>query len=493
MALGQHLIPSRTQKLSLAAAMILVYGESSTVPFYELSVLNRSALFICANDTYNRLMFKVWRILLISLALIALPTSVIAVGIQSSNAGIDSAAQDNFGRQSADYRLVVAKNVAKATPGNMGSFVLPQQYNPEISNSIEINVLQTDLATYYPLDTNTGETTYDDSIEHKSARLINGTSWINGKLGSALAFDGKDDYVVAEFAPGLKSTPGTTWSAWIKPSNVDNVTQDQMILSMQGPNNLRLFGRKLFGSFKVNGQAQSVSGITALENNNWYHIASTYDGSSFKLYLNGSLEAELTNLTGAVELDTGQFEIGRWQASDPRYYQGQVDEVKLYTTALNAEQIRLGYTANLGGVNSAQPLFVVEPGASQTSGVEPKILSDASAFQFSLNEDNPLTQAGGSAYIPSISGTFSNPQEWSEGTTNGLGFSWINSDLGIWGKNPNYRYSAINDQASVLVSTNTSLLKKPTSINLQYRLDVNDQIPVAVYTNTIFYKGMLKP
>jgi hypothetical protein len=125
--------------------------------------------------------------------------------------------------------------------------------------------------------------------------------------------------------------------------------------------------------------------------------------------------------------------------------------------------------------------------------VDPIVLSDVSASQFSLHQDRPPTQVGGSAYIPSISGTLDNPEEWSEGTTNGLGFSWINSNFSLWGKNPNYKYSGISNQARVLASTNFSLANMQANLTLQYRLDVVDDIPVGVYTNTVFYNGMLKP
>jgi hypothetical protein len=438
-------------------------------------------------------MFKVWRTFIVMLALIGMPSSAIAVGLLPNNSNIDETAKNNFGQQTGNYKLIEISNASKATAGNMGSFILPGSYDARIDHSLELNALPAGLATYYPFDTGAGEVTYDDSIEHKTARLINGTSWTQGKLGNALVFDGKDDYVAGEFAPSLKAATNTTWSAWIKPSGVDNVTQDQMILSMQGPNNLRLFGRKLFGSFKINGQAEPVSGVTALENNKWYHIVSTYDGSSLRLYLNGNLEAELTNLRGNVELDTGSFEIGRWQESDPRYYQGAVDEVKLYTNALTSDQVKLEYIANLGGVSSVDPLFLVEPGASQTTEMEPIVLSDASASQFSLHQDRPLTQVGGSAYIPPISGTMVNPEEWSEGATNGLGFAWINSNFALWGKNPNYKYSGVSSQARVLTSSNFSLPNKRNTIVLQYRLDEVEDTPIGVYTNTIFYDGMLKP
>lgn len=438
-------------------------------------------------------MFKILRIGLALFALVAMPVGVAAAGLQSDSSTIDSAAQSNYAQFPSSYKLVTVSDPNKSIPGNMGSFVLPGSYDSRADHSLELNVLPEGLFTYYPFNTGSGEQTYDDSITHSTARLINGTSWVPGILQNALAFDGKDDYVSGEFAESLKSTSTTTWSAWIRPSDVDRVTQDQMILSMQGANNLRLFGRKLFGSFKINGQAESVSGITALENNKWYHVVSTYDGSSLRLYLNGSLEAELSNLSGKVELDTGSFEVGRWQASDPRYYHGAVDEVKLYSRAINSDEVKLEYGANLGGVSSAQPLFQIQPGASQVSQVSGFVISDASASQFSLHQDRPLTQVGGSAYISSISGSTTDPQEWSEGTTNGIGFSWINSGLSKWGRNPNYRYSSISNQQTVLTSIDNSLIDKLALLTLQYRVDVSEDTPVAVYTNRMIYNVVLKP
>ena len=75
-----------------------------------------------------------------------------------------------------------------------------------------------------------------------------------------------------------------------------------------------------------------------------YHVVGVGDGSSLKLYLNGSLVA--SGAAGAAKLSNWPFHIGRGASSNGRFHvEGVVDEVAVYGYALSAERVRAHYDA----------------------------------------------------------------------------------------------------------------------------------------------------
>ena len=89
----------------------------------------------------------------------------------------------------------------------------------------------------------------------------------------------------------------------------------------------------------------------------WQHVAGTWDGTTNKLniYVNGSLEATTSTYgsTFTPFVSTFDTSMGRWSYSgnNYRYFNGQLDEVKIFSTALNASQIASIYNNELGGKN----------------------------------------------------------------------------------------------------------------------------------------------
>src|SRR5262249_33601814 len=75
----------------------------------------------------------------------------------------------------------------------------------------------------------------------------------------------------------------------------------------------------------------------ALPTNTWSHLAATYDGATMRLYVNGSQVASRSQ-TGAIQTSTGVLSLG----GDPtygQYWQGKIDEVRVYNRALSAGEI----------------------------------------------------------------------------------------------------------------------------------------------------------
>jgi hypothetical protein len=67
----------------------------------------------------------------------------------------------------------------------------------------------------------------------------------------------------------------------------------------------------------------------------WVHIAGVYDGKAWLLYRNGRLEASQTDSTGAV-LVRAPWYVGAASPGNGRYFNGSIDDVRLYDRALTA-------------------------------------------------------------------------------------------------------------------------------------------------------------
>ena len=88
--------------------------------------------------------------------------------------------------------------------------------------------------------------------------------------------------------------------------------------------------------------AESVDVVPTL--NVWYHIAFTYDGTTVKLYVNGTMVGSYA-FTGTLGVNATDLEIGRYSASSATTQDMRIDEVAVYPTALSAARIAAHYAA----------------------------------------------------------------------------------------------------------------------------------------------------
>ncbi|BDS13277.1 choice-of-anchor D domain-containing protein [Aureispira anguillae] len=158
--------------------------------------------------------------------------------------------------------------------------------------------------------------------------------------GDVLDFDGTDDFITAGNPAALNITTNITLEAWVK---VDNVTGDQKIItkfgdvafddsySLQLINGEPNFHLDLGAGWQVCGAGSSISvGL-------WYHIVGTYDGTNMKIYVNG-IERNSIAQTGVIDVSTSTVKIGAWAGGN--YLNGQMDEVRIWSTARTATEIR---------------------------------------------------------------------------------------------------------------------------------------------------------
>jgi hypothetical protein len=148
-----------------------------------------------------------------------------------------------------------------------------------------------------------------------------------------LYFDGRNDYAEDDAAV-LSGLSEATLMAWIK---IDATAAGAQVLVGQDVFYLQLKADK---KVEVYANGNVVSTITALNVNQWIHVAATYSSASgkLKLYINGEL-INSTNISGALSVDASHFTIGRKPDTNSNYFKGYFDEVRVFDKALSEDEL----------------------------------------------------------------------------------------------------------------------------------------------------------
>lgn len=89
-----------------------------------------------------------------------------------------------------------------------------------------------------------------------------------------------------------------------------------------------------------------------LPTTSWSFVAATYDGSEVKLYINGTLKSAET-VSGTINTNSLPLRIGADNEVTPSYFNGKIDEVRIYNGALSASDVQALYSAQIGCIANA--------------------------------------------------------------------------------------------------------------------------------------------
>jgi len=212
------------------------------------------------------------------------------------------------------------------------------------------------LVAAYAFGEGSGTATADASGGGNAGSLLNAAWTTSGKYGNALVFNGTNARIDVPDAAALHLSSALTLEAWVKPAVVSNAWRDVIY---KGNDNYYLEATSTGGSVPVGGG--TIGGKTAeakaggaLAPGTWSHLAVTYDGAGVRLYVNGTLAAT-TSKTGAIATSTNPLQIGG-DTSYGQYFNGTIDEVRIYNVALTAAQIQADMTTPIGaGSSDTQP------------------------------------------------------------------------------------------------------------------------------------------
>ena len=213
-----------------------------------------------------------------------------------------------------------------------------------------------DAVSFWRFDEDTGTSVSDEMGVNDGT--IYGATWVSGKLGTALDFDGTDDYVdipdddSLSFGDGQDDSP-FTFAGWI---NMDDATRFEIISKGDYNSNNKEYsfetlpGDQLYIILVDNQQSNARIGrkytaaLTSYEGE-WIHVAATYSGNGsstgLKLYLNGTrVDNANVNFDSYISMENQATAVAigaRNLAADVA--DGTIDELGVWDTALSTEEI----------------------------------------------------------------------------------------------------------------------------------------------------------
>jgi serine/threonine protein kinase len=216
--------------------------------------------------------------------------------------------------------------------------------------------------------------------------LMNGVTFAEGRIGKAFRFDGRTQFVKIPRAPNLNLTNEVTIVFWMnaEPKDPTRAYQGLVTTDFYGVTVCNGFSFPRLGvTFHVSSDggksaspesfpntADVNGGGTVIPDNEWHHIAGTYDGARLQLYLDGRPAGKPVEHTGPISpmLANGFLSIGSEDGPalpghKGRYFKGRIDEIAIYSRALSAAEIGNLYEAD---VIRSNPIILSTASAGQT-------------------------------------------------------------------------------------------------------------------------------
>jgi YD repeat-containing protein len=188
----------------------------------------------------------------------------------------------------------------------------------------------------WKVDEGTGTSAADSSGTGNSGTLTNGVAWTTGKAGGALSFDGVDDYVSCGVTGMPAANAAQTISWWLNVASNPSGTQSIISLTNDASSSAVQPGFRggniavwKYGGGVLVQAAPPAAGL-------WHHYAYTFDGTTHRLYVNGT---QVNTSTVSPQTATpNALNFGRWTGGT-EYLAGKLDEVRIYSRTLTASEI----------------------------------------------------------------------------------------------------------------------------------------------------------
>ena len=212
-------------------------------------------------------------------------------------------------------------------------------------------VREADLALYLSFDEAKGDTAKDKS-GHKNDGILHKADRVPGKIGDGIELSGDaGGWVEVPDSDSLDITDEITLMCWVYPTQFTAEWLRIVVKTWAGDTAPWM----VYGLYEVGGSNGKAGFIISVDNGTekraggdpipqlpleeWTHLAATYDGSIMKIYYDGEVKAE-QNASGTIDTNDVPVSIGRNSEGNREHYAGLIDEVAIWSVALDEAEIQ---------------------------------------------------------------------------------------------------------------------------------------------------------
>jgi hypothetical protein len=202
------------------------------------------------------------------------------------------------------------------------------------------------LVAAYGFNETTGTSAADVSGKGNVGTTRNVTWTTAGKYGGAATFNGTTSWVTVNDANTLDLTTAMTLEAWVYPTALGTGWRTVIFKETPGGIVYSLYAndstQRALTQLNIGGE-QNAWSLTQLPLNAWSHIAGTWDGTTLKFWINGTLAGSRA-VTGTLANSTGVLRLGG-NAIWNEWFAGRIDEVRVYNRALTQAELQADMAA----------------------------------------------------------------------------------------------------------------------------------------------------